>query len=226
MFSDRMGVLFRSKEILQKEGLLLFIKRAFLFSVRSLVGFLFKYGNYYIYEKTLNKTTEFGFTTEIQNVTLTTISTIEEFDKLIAEGYDFKMMNFERNIEMGALPFCAFVGQELAHVTWIAPNEKAKKCIDYLPFKVNFQAGEVCSGASFTNPKYRGRGLLSYVYSSIFLYLFKEGVLKDKFTINKKNISSQKAHAKFDPVIIGEGCYLKILWWEFWKEKTIKEVKQ
>ena len=226
MVSDRMGVLFRrSKEILRRDGLLPFIKRAFLFSV-SYLGVLFRYGNYYIYEKTLNETNEFEFTPKIQNVTLMTISTIKELDRLISKGYDFKMRNFERNIEMGALPFCAFVGLELAHVTWIAQSEEAKRCVDYLPFKVNFQAGEVCSGASFTNPQYRGRGLLSYVHSFIFPYLSKEEFLKYKFTINKKNITSQKAHAKFNPVVIGEGRYLKILWWEFWKENPIKEVKQ
>lgn len=212
----------RGKYIVHHEGWLSFLKQGF-----SFVGNLFSsYGTYYIYEKELNPADEeTNFKPKI-DCTFKVISSLEEFDKLINQCYDFKAMNFRPKLGKGALAFCFFVGQELAHVTWVAPNKEAKEEIDYLPFKVNFEAGEVCSGASFTDPRYRGKGLLSHAYSYIFPYLVKAGILKDRFTIEAGNLASQKAHSKFNPVITGKGRYLKILWWESWTEEPMEEVSQ
>lgn len=216
----------RGKDIVREEGMMPFIMRAFLFLLRFLKSSFFSYRNYYIYEKTLNEADEAMLTPRLPNVTLKIIYSSEELDKLIKEGYDFKLPNFKERFKKGALPFCIFVEQELAHVTWVALDETAKKEIDQLPFKVDFQKGEVCSGGSFTDPRYRGRGLLSYVYSYIFPYLAEQGIRKDKFSIHEGNIVSQKAHAKFNPTITGKVRYLRLLWWEFWKKKPMKETKQ
>ena len=56
-------------------------------------------------------------------------------------------------------------------------NEKAKKEIDNMPFKVKFQKQEACSGASFTDPKFRGKGLLGYIHAYIFPYLARRGMV-------------------------------------------------
>jgi len=69
-----------------------------------------------------------------------------------------------------------------------------------IPFrliKVTFQNKEACSGTSFTDPKFRGKCLFSYIYAYIFPYLVQKGIVKDKFTIEVSNISSPKALAKF-----------------------------
>jgi GNAT superfamily N-acetyltransferase len=174
----------------------------------------------------LTKDERYFFEPKLPNVEVKIISTPEEFEQLDSNGYDFKMMHFKDKLEKGCLAFCAFANKELAHVTWAALSEKAKKEIDYLPFGVAFQNKEACSGASFTDPKYRGKGLFSYVYAVIFPYLAQRGIVKDKFTIEVSNISSQKAHAKFNPNITGKGHYLKILWWKFWREEPIKELKE
>ena len=215
------GVLKRGIYVLQKEGIWTFLSQVFSF----LGSFFYSRGSYYIYEKTLTKNEKYQFNTKLQNATIKIISTPEEFEQLGSNGYDFKMMLFKDKLKKGAVAFCAFANKELAHVTWVAFNEKAKKEIDYLPFKVAFQNKEACSGASFTEPKYRGKGLLSYIYAYIFPYLAQRDIVKDKFTIEVNNISSQKAHAKFNPIITGKGHYLKILWWEFWKEEPIKGAK-
>lgn len=206
---------------MRKEGLLVFVKRAFLFMLRSVKSFFFSYGKYYIYEKELSNASEVQFKPKIQDCIVKIVSTSKGLDELSAGGYDFKTMNFEQKLRKGALAFCVFVKRELAHVTWVAPNGEAKREIDPLPFKVNFETGEVCSGASFTCPIYRGKGLLSYAYSYIFPYLAKRNILKDKFTIDVNNTASQKALSKFNPTTTGKGHYLKILWWEFWKEEAI-----
>jgi hypothetical protein len=219
----------RGRNILREEGLLVLAKRVFLFVLRSLKSFFFSHGNYYIYEKTLDtNANEAGFTLKIPDCTLKIIWAPKQLDELIAEGFDFGSytINITRRLRKGAVAFCAFVERDLAHVTYVATSAEAKRGIDYLPFRVNFEGGEVCSGGSFTDPVYRGKGLLSYVYFHIFRYLAGNGVLKDKFTIEVNNIASQKAHAKFNPTIKGVGSYLKILWWEFWKEKPIEEIRQ
>ncbi|HAG08567.1 MAG TPA: hypothetical protein DCK87_03245, partial [Desulfotomaculum sp.] len=201
--------------------------KSFLSQVFSfLCSFFYSRGNYYIYEKPLTKNEKYQFNTKLQNAVIKIISTPEEFEQLVSNGYDFKMMLFKPKLEKGALAFCAFINKELAHVTWVALNKKTKKEIDYLPFKVAFQNKEACSGASFTNPKFRGKGLLSYIYAVIFPYLAQRGIDKDKYTIKVNNIPSQKAMNKFNHVIIGKGHYLKILWWEFWKEEPVKELKE
>ena len=215
------GVLKRGIYVLQKEGIRTFLSQVFSF----LGSFFYGRGSYYIYEKTLTKNERYQFNTKLQNATIKIISAPEEFEQLVSDGYDFKMILFKDKLKKGAVAFCAFANKELAHVTWAALNEKAKKEIDYLPFEVAFQNKEVCSGASFTEPKYRGKGLFSYIYAYIFPYLAQRGMVKDKFTIEVNNISSQKALAKFNPIITGKGHYLKILWWKFWKEEPIKGAK-
>jgi hypothetical protein len=208
------GVLKRGIYILQKEGIRTFLSQVFLF----LGSYFYRRGSYYIYEKSLTKNEQYSFQTKLPNVEVKIISTPEEFEQLVSNGYDFKMMNFKDKLKKGAVAFCALINKKLAHVTRVAFNEEAKKEIDYLPFGIAFQNKEACSGSSFTDPKFRGKGLLSYIYAYIFPYLVQKGIVKDKFTIEVNNISSQKAHAKFNPTIIGKGHYLKILWWEFWRE--------
>ena len=230
MFSEGIGVLFRrSKEILQREGLLPLIKRAFLFSVRSLVGFFFSYGNYYIYEKTLNGMTESEFTPKIQNPTLKILYTPMEVDELIAEGFDFSsysnIENLKERLGKGAILFCVFIGRYLAHTSWVAMSEESKRDIDILPFAVNFQS-EVCIGSAVTYPKYRRAGIYTYVYSEIYRFLKEKGWCKAKFSVKIDNIAPQKAQAKLGSGIIAEGRYLKLLWWKSWKEKTMGEAKR
>jgi hypothetical protein len=221
--SVRLNMLYqRAKYILRSEGWRAFLRQGFSF-VRSL---FLSYGNYYIYEKNLDPAgEEIKFEPKI-DCTPKVIAKPDEFDRIADQGYDFKAMDFRRKLEKGALAFCLFVGQELASVTWVARSKEAKKEIDYLPFKVNFEAGEVCSGASFTDPAYRGRGLLVHTYSYIFRYLASNAILKDRFSIEVSNIASQRAHAKFNPVVTGKGRYLKVFWWEFWREHPPEEPKQ
>jgi len=208
--------------IIQKDGVKVFWKNALSF----LSGFFYSRGTYYIYEKDLGKNEIYQFKPKLPNTYVRTISTVGEMESLITKGYDFKKINFQDKLMKGSIAFCAFINKELAHVTWAATDEKSKREIDPLPFKVRFQEQEACSGASFTDIRFRNKGLLSFVYMHIFIYLTNKKITKDKFTINVNNISSQKAHAKFQPVIVGKGKYLKILWWENWKEEPLKELKR
>ena len=229
MVSDRMGVLFRrSEEILQREGLLPFIKRAFLFSVRYLVRFFFSYGNYYIYEKTLNEMTEFEFTPKTQNPTLKILYTPMEVDELIAEGFDFSsysnIENLKEGLSKGAMLFGVFIGRELAHTSWVAMNN-ATAIYDPLFQKMNYRdAGYI--GPCNTNQVYRGIGLYPYALTQICKLLKEKGKSKALINTAKSNSSSIRGIIKAGFEISGEARYLKLLFWEFWKERQTKGVNQ
>jgi len=220
-----MNMLFnRAEAIFQEEGLFSLIKKTFLFLYIKTISIFLDYGTYYMYEKSLSQNESFNIKPKIiDGIEIKVISTTKMLEELIIRGYSFDIANFKERFKKCPLAFCIFVDQQLIHITFVALNEEQKKEIDRLPFKVYFQNKEACSGASFTEPKFRGKGLLSYIYTYIFPYLAQRGMVKDKFTIEVNNISSQKAHAKFNPTIIGKGHYLKIFWWEFWKEEPVKE---
>lgn len=215
-----MGILCqRAKGILQDEGWGAFIRQGFSFACHRFIYI----ATYYIYEETL-ASIDRGIKTKPEvDCVLKVIHNTHELDKLIGEGYNFKSLRFRSQLQETAIAFCLFREQELASVTWVAHNKKGKRKVDSLPFEVNFGAGEICTGDSYTVPVYRGKGLLAYTYACISnYYLASNGLSKARFSINVNNITSQKAHVKFNPVVIGKGRFLKILWWNFWKEQVIE----
>jgi hypothetical protein len=212
----------KAKYVLRREGLLPFLRRVWAF-VRVL---LFSRGDYYLYEKVLTSGNEVILEPKEPGYTMKLVSDRTVFDELAADGCDFKMMVSKSILEKGALAFCVFSGQELAHLTWVALSNEAKREIDPLPFEVHFKAGEACSGLSFTDPTHRGRGLFGYAYTVIFRHLRERGIAIDRFSIEVGNIPSQRVMAKFDPVITGRGHYLRILWWERWKETPLEGAKR
>lgn len=214
-------ILKRGIYVLKKEGAWSFLSQAFTFLSR----FFYSRRSFYIYEKPLTKNEQYYFKPILQNIEVKIIFTIEEFNELVFNGYDFKKLPFFKDrLEEGAIAFCAFINKEFANVTWLALNEKAKRAIDPLPLKVNFQKGEATTGSTITDTIFRGKKLHGYVYTYIYDYLSQKGFVKCRYPIDVNNISSQRGVARFNPILVGKGHYLKILWWKFWKEKPIKEL--
>ena len=227
MVSDRMGVLFRrSEEILQREGLLPFIKRAFLFSV-VLVRSSFGYGNYYIYEKKLNEMNDFEFKPKIQNIILKIISTTDQIDEVSNEGFDFSFYSnietFKERSNKEAILFCVFIGRYLAHASWVAMKKKSNMD-PVLSLLIKDWQKKASIGPSITNPKYRGLGLYPYTLCKICEYLKGENKQSVNITTSKHNTPSIKGISKAGFEISGEMRYLKLLFLEFLKEKPTKGV--
>jgi len=203
----------------QTEGLPAFVRRAFLVVVR----FFFSCENYYIYEKTLNDANELQFTPKIPNCTLKIVSTPEEVDELIAEGFHINayldISGTKARISRKAILFCAFVGKELAYKSWIAFSEEAKRDVDMLPYTVDFET-EACLGDDETVPKYRRLGIHTYVTIKRYQFVNERG-LKSKLTVRRDNIAAQKTQSRVGSRIYAEGRYLKLLGWKSWKEKPI-----
>ncbi len=208
----------RARDILQTEGLKPLLTRGFAFvEVRFL-----EYGDYYIYEYTLKERNEADFLPELQDFTFKIISSNEEADKLAkAVGSDFRrrFVTARNKLDKGAIAFCIFVKGEIVHIGWVALSEEAHKAVDNLPYRVDFLNHEACTGGTETIPQYRGNGLMAYGYVKRFQFLKGQGIVVSRNAVAKSNIASQKAHAKFNPKVIAEAKYLRLLWWRFWKEK-------
>lgn len=90
-------------------------------------------------------------------------------------------------------------------------TEEAKSTFDPLPYQVNLSDNQACTGGTITVPKYRGKGLMTYGYFKRFEYLRKHGITTSRNVVNAGNVTSQKVHAKFGPIIYARARYIKIL---------------
>ena len=213
--------------IIKKEGLYSFIKQVLIFFKR----FFIYYGNFYIYENDLKSIPQLE--KQPENFNLKIISKPEQVIQLSSEGFDLDSFGavsldaeeVKRNVSQEKILFCVFSGKEIAHATWVALSKEAKKDIDILPYTIDFK-NEACIGHHVTNPKYRRQGHLTYTTYQIHKFFIKKGFSRARFSVPTNIIAVQKSEAKLGSKILTKGRYLKILWWEFWKEEPVKELKE
>jgi len=209
----------RAKDILRTEGLLTLLSRGFDFLAR----YLFSHGTFYLYQHTIKERNEADFMPKLQNLTVHIVYTNRQADELAARGFDCRSYSIHarRRLDKGAIAVCAFFKQELASIVWVTLTEEAKNTVDSLPYHVNFIDKEACTGGTQTIPKYRRKGLMKYVYYKAFQLLGEQGIMTSRNAVRTSNIASQKAHASFDHIIYARARYLRILWWQFWKETPL-----
>ncbi|MFC1902486.1 GNAT family N-acetyltransferase [Chloroflexota bacterium] len=130
-------------------------------------------------------------------------------------------LDARRGLDKGAIAFCVFVERELAHIGWVALNEEAKNIFDPLPFRVDFSNREACIGGAWTDPKYRGRDLMSYIFLERFQFLRERGILILRCSVNKQNIASHRLHAKLGANMYAQARYLRVLRWQLWRERPL-----
>ena len=211
----------RPKQIFQINGFLSLLRQQFSLLTR---GYFFQHGQFYLYEYNLNERNEADFLPKIENFTLNIIYSNQQADELVRNGFDdfrSKTIEARQGLDKGAIAFCVFIERVLAHTGWIAMNEEAKNIFDPLPFKVDFSNGEACTGGAWTNPKYRGSGLMSYVFIKRLQFLRGRGIAVLRCSVSKNNIAPQRLHTNLDATIYAEASYLKLLWWQTWKEKPL-----
>jgi hypothetical protein len=215
----------RAKQIFQTEGLIPLFRQAFAFVVWR----FFEYETLYLFEHStdnVRKLDEADFMPKIDNFTLKIISTNHEADELEAKGLEFLQfrspLNNDRDrLEKGAIALCIFIGRELAHIHWIAVTEEAMEILGEPPYRVDFSNNEACSGGSWTNPKYRRRVISNYVNFKALQFLDERGKVIERSAIATRNIASQRSRQPNPPKLYAQGRYLRILWWESWKEKPL-----
>lgn len=211
----------RAREILQTEGLLPAARRTLVF----LVGLLFCYSRYYLYEHIVTERNEFDFLPKTSEFIFELVTTTRQADALTASGYDFGSHhpNNRQGLEKGAVAFCFFIDRKLAHIGYVGMNQEAKDSFDSLPYKVDFAHKQACTGGTWTNPRYRGKGFMGYSYFKRLEYLRQMGYSSSKNAVAVSNIASQKAHSRFELKVCASARYMKILGRRYWKETPHKE---
>jgi len=225
--ADAIALFRRWVWILRKDGLTPFIKQGFLFLIRC----LFSYQTFYLYREILdNKLDEVESTPKIHNFALKIISANEQTDELMASGFDFGsfVISADRRLDRGAIAFCALVERKLTHICWVAMTEQAKDSITDIPYPVDFSNNEAYLGRTVKNLKYwrMGNFSVTIVYLKAMQFLWRSGKTVCRFVVSKNNLITQNVLAKrIGARPCGEGRYLKLLWWKFWKEKPIQAAK-
>jgi hypothetical protein len=209
----------RAQILLKTGGFATLIKQGFIF----LAGYLFQRGNYYLYEHDLKEMAESEFLPRIRDYTFRIISSNKQADELNGLGSDFRsyVVKARTGLDKGAVAFCFFINGELAHIGWVALNEEAKNTFDSLPYQVDFSHNQACTGGTWTNPKFRGKGLMVYGYYERFRFLMGKGVKSSRNAVDMSNYISQKAHARFSHRIYAKARYLKVLTRKSFKETPV-----
>lgn len=200
MIMNKVRLLFkRGKESLHKKGLFLFLRHLFFYHLIC-----------YIYENNLNGP---SFPCRINNAQFKIISSGEELDYLLGQGFDFgafppDIQQYKVRLNRGAVLFCLLINGEVAHTSWIGFNGKSS--YDFYPFPIeNGSAGYI--GGTMTAPKYRRRGISLYIHSEMFQYLKKRKVSKALLSIHKENIAARNSQIKSGSFIREERHELRFL---------------
>ena len=145
--------------------------------------------------------------------------------ELEADGLEFRsstrFVNADRALDAGAAAICVFAGRELAAISWIALCQKAKDAFSDPPAKVDFSHGEAWTGGVWTNPKYRRMGLGAYRFSRMRQFFLDRGIATSRACVARGNVAALTGSAKVGDVIYAKGRYLRVLWWEWWRETPL-----
>jgi GNAT superfamily N-acetyltransferase len=150
------------------------------------------------------------------------IASREDALRLVADGFDdvLKVVpGTGRRLGHGAVAACAFVGTELASIDWIALTARARPVVDPLPYRIDFQGGEACTGGAFTMRRFRRQGIASYRFNQAVHYLHARGFHTCHDAIEADNVASQRcverSGATFDAVyherrVFGRSSYKEV----------------
>lgn len=217
------SLLNRARHIHRAEGLLSLFRHAAVF-LRSAV---FAHEVYYLTEHNLtdfvfNESTAAPKTTGFR---FEMVSSNDEADKLEAEGLEFRScaLNSRERLNEGAIAFCIFVGEELAHVAWVATTRRAKDSLPDPPYSVDFSNNEACTGDIWTNPEFRRYGFRTYRALRMREFLVRRGIVVARSAIAKRNVPSLGALPRIGSTIHAEGRWLRVLWWKWWWEKPLSQ---
>lgn len=207
-----------ARRIVREEGVGPCLVRGCCFAVRRVV----QGGSFLIYEHPLQVRNEADFRPRVDGLEVRVLHSNRDADALPA-GWDPRprFLTARRRLDIGASAFCFYLGGELAHAGWIAFTPEAKPLVDCVPFRVDFERGEACTGGTWTSPKFRGLGLMTYSYFLRLDHLRQRGYVRSRSAVAVENLASQRAHARFSPVVCAVGRYLRVGRWEYWKERPL-----
>ena len=134
-------------------------------------------------------------------------------DSLADRGYEDlrdRFLKARDSLSTGAVALCAFCGESLAHVGWVACSTREKRRFDEVPYAVNFSRGESCLGSVFTFPEYRGHGLAPHSMRLRLEYLRTMGCVTTFAAVEADNVASVRAMARVGPVTRRTARHVKL----------------
>lgn len=208
----------RARDIYRTDGAFTLLKTSFDYIRRH----IFVYNSYYLYVMPLGELNEAEFLPQIGDLTCKIISSNQEADELAASfSFDIRrrFVDAKKKLDNGAIAFCIFVGKEFASIGWVSLTQESQNTLDALPLKVEYSAGEAYVGAAETIPKYRNNRLLKYGSLKRRQFLTEKGIRVMRAAVAESTIASHRVSARLGGKIYAKAHHIKILWWNYWKEK-------
>lgn len=208
----------RTRTILQTQGLLTLLKSSVIYIKQR----VYESENYFLYEHTLKD----NYDAEIRGLRLKgnikddLFHSNKEADAL-AElmRVDFRdyMLNARKALDNGAVALVLYSNGRVAHIGLMATTQQAKDSFNTIPFPVDFEAHQACSGRIYTVPAYRGQGLMIYGIFKRLQWMKSQGIVRTYNIIRCSNTASIRGYAHFMPRCVGLGRYTRVLWRKSWK---------
>ncbi len=215
----------RAKRIYHTEGLVSLL----VHGLRSLQPV--RYGTYWLYESDiagqLSGQTEAECKPRIEGFTFIILTSEEQAAELEAAGLRLgpQLDDARRALDKGAVALCIFVEGELVHAALLAMTDESKRLLAPLPYRVDFANNEACTANAWTSPSYRRLRLQRYSAFKTLQFLNDRGIVTGRYATAKGNVAPQGGAARFGDRPYAEGRYLRVLWWESWREKLLTAVK-
>jgi hypothetical protein len=196
--------------ILKEEGPVVLTSRALSWLLRH----AFQYRHYYVAIVTKSEEDEADFAPRIKDFSVKVVATPAEIDNLQTEGFSLGAheASVRRFVDCGAHVWCVFVGTELAHINCMAFDERGKRVIDPVPFRVEFRNGEICGGTAVTVPKFRRLHIRTYIGYLRRQWAWEHGFLAMKNSFDTTNIAALAEASRYRSQIVSECRYVKFLW--------------
>ena len=204
-----------------EEGVLSFFRRAFAW-VRKL---LFTWDSYHLFTfelESMDTLNEADFTPSVGGFMLREVAAWALADELESSGAPCPWMasRFKGKTDTGAVAFCTFIGDQPAHIMWVAMSDADKDVMKQPPVKVDFFGGEYCT-SSWTNPEYRRAGFARYTSVRAGQALRERGFTRNRYAVFKSNVASLNAFAVLRPRKYAEAVHLRVLRWGLWRERLV-----
>lgn len=176
---------------------------------------------YYIYRYPVPRVDDLIPTPRVDGPEIKFVTCNTDVDRLVDEGYEdprVVLRYAERRIRAGAVGCLAYVDKEFASAGWIAFCEEAMATYDDLPYAVDFERGEACTGGSWTERRFRGLGLYAYVFGHELRYIRGHGRTVCRNSIAVNNVASQRGQARYGARLCAIGRETRVFGWRRWTE--------
>ena len=210
-----MSLIARASKIWASEGLLGLLGGVLRFA-RTPMRRLYYRADYYVHEFELAALDDdYPYPLPL-GLEVHVIQSNEDANRLADCGYeDFRLVVPYSGFRLrsGAIGFCAYIDRRVVHTAWVGLTARAKRTFDPLPYAVDFDYGEGCSGGSWTFPAYRGRGIYRHVMWHRLWYLRKHGCTVCRDATEVGNTPGIKGQEVFSSGVVGRlraTCFLGV----------------